>query len=69
MVWLRFELGSAGNIITPNNLPPYYMFVFVTSSIARSIIVICYRISISFQNEIQIECVLSRSAVPIPLSK
>lgn len=45
------------------------MFVFVTSSIARSIIVICYRISISFQNEIQIECVLSRSAVPIPLTK
>lgn len=57
MVWLRFELGPAGNIITPNNLPPYYMSVFVTGSIARSIIVICYRISISFQNEIQIECI------------
>lgn len=53
MVWLRFELGSAGYIVTLNNLPSYCTVLFVTGSIARSIIVICYRISISFQNEIQ----------------
>jgi hypothetical protein len=53
VVWLRFELGSAGYIVTLNNLPSYCTVLFVTGSIARSIIVICYRISISFQNEIQ----------------
>jgi hypothetical protein len=68
VVWLRFELGSAGDIVTPNNLPSYCKVVFVTSSIAIGIIVIMTGYRSHSMMRIRCFCVISRYAVPFPIN-